>query len=212
MGYPFFVVLLFVNLSNEVERIRFIMTETRKWKQSFLIVALGQAVSLLGSHGVQFALIWWLAEQTASPLMLGASGLAAYLPMTLLSPVAGIAADRFNRKFICIFSDLAMGFCALMYAVLLCWFDLPVWTVFFLLCTRGAAALSSSRPSSPFFLSWFRQRNWCGPTAGMQLINAGSFLIGPIIGAALYAAFPLPVVLMSDVVGGGTGQPCPGLR
>ena len=61
MGYPFFVVLLFVNLSNEVERIRFIMTETRKWKQSFLIVALGQAVSLLGSHGVQFALIWWLA-------------------------------------------------------------------------------------------------------------------------------------------------------
>ena len=66
------------------------MTETRKWKQSFLIVALGQAVSLLGSHGVQFALIWWLAEQTASPLMLGASGLAAYLPMTLLSPVAGI--------------------------------------------------------------------------------------------------------------------------
>ena len=140
MGYPFFVVLLFVNLSNEVERIRFIMTETRKWKQSFLIVALGQAVSLLGSHGVQFALIWWLAEQTASPLMLGASGLAAYLPMTLLSPVAGIAADRFNRKFICIFSDLAMGFCALMYAVLLCWFDLPVWTVFFLLCTRGAGS------------------------------------------------------------------------
>ena len=131
MGYPFFVVLLFVNLSNEVERIRFIMTETRKWKQSFLIVALGQAVSLLGSHGVQFALIWWLAEQTASPLMLGASGLAAYLPMTLLSPVAGIAADRFNRKFICIFSDLAMGFCALMYAVLLRWFDLPVWTVIF---------------------------------------------------------------------------------
>ena len=203
MGYPFFVVLLFVNLSNEVERIRFIMTETRKWKQSFLIVALGQAVSLLGSHGVQFALIWWLAEQTASPLMLGASGLAAYLPMTLLSPVAGIAADRFNRKFICIFSDLAMGFCALMYAVLLCWFDLPVWTVFFLLCTRGAGsafqqpAIQSILPQLVPAEELVRTNGW------MQLINAGSFLIGPIIGAALYAAFPLPVVLMSDVVGAG---------
>ena len=203
MGYPFFVVLLFVNLSNEVERIRFIMTETRKWKQSFLIVALGQAVSLLGSHGVQFALIWWLAEQTASPLMLGASGLAAYLPMTLLSPVAGIAADRFNRKFICIFSDLAMGFCALMYAVLLCWFDLPVWTVFFLLCTRGAGsafqqpAIQSILPQLVPAEELVRTNGW------MQLITAGSFLSGPLIGAALYAAFPLPVVLMSDVVGAG---------
>ena len=37
----------------------------------------------------------------------------------------------------------------------------------------------------------------------MSMMNAGSFLIGPIIGAALYAAFPLPVVLMSDVVGAG---------
>ena len=76
------------------------MEKTQKWKFQFMIVALGQAVSMLGSHGVQFALIWWLAEKTSSPLMLGISGFAAYLPMTLFSPLAGIAADRYNRKFI----------------------------------------------------------------------------------------------------------------
>ena len=32
-------------------------------------------------------------------------------------------------------------------------------------------------------------------------MNAGSFLLGPVIGASLYAAFPMSVVLMSDVVG-----------
>ena len=113
------------------------MFEKDKWKTKFLAVALGQAVSLLGSHGVQFALIWWLAEQTASPLMLGVSGLAAYLPMALFSPLAGIAADRMNRKHICIFSDLAMGMMALLYAMALVLFDLPVWTVFIMLCVRG---------------------------------------------------------------------------
>lgn len=41
--------------------------KTIPWKSAFLRVALGQAVSQLGSHGVQFALIWWLAEETASP-------------------------------------------------------------------------------------------------------------------------------------------------
>lgn len=74
--------------------------KTENWKAKFLTVALGQAVSLLGSHGVQFALIWWLAEQTASPLVLGMSGLVAYLPITLFSPLAGIVADRYNRKLI----------------------------------------------------------------------------------------------------------------
>lgn len=47
------------------------MKKIQKWKSQFIIVALGQAVSMLGSHGVQFALIWWLAEKTSSPFMLG---------------------------------------------------------------------------------------------------------------------------------------------
>ena len=51
------------------------MEINKKWRSQFIIVALGQAVSMLGSHGVQFALIWWLAEKTSSPLMLGISGI-----------------------------------------------------------------------------------------------------------------------------------------
>lgn len=106
------------------------MGKNKKWKSQFIVVALGQAISMLGSQGVQFALIWWLAEKTSSPLMLGISGIVAYLPMSLFSPIAGIAADRYNRKFISIFSDMTMGMIALIYAVLLFFLDLPVWTVF----------------------------------------------------------------------------------
>ena len=113
------------------------MEYNKKLKSQFFTVALGQAVSMLGSHGVQFALIWWLAEKTSSPFILGISGIAAYLPMTLFSPLAGIAADRYNRKVISIVSDMAMGVAALIYAVLLFFFDLPVWTVFVMLCVRG---------------------------------------------------------------------------
>ena len=42
------------------------MSEQKNWKARFALVALGQDVSMLGSHGVQFALIWWLAEKTSS--------------------------------------------------------------------------------------------------------------------------------------------------
>lgn len=172
-----------------------------KWKTKFFIVALGQAISLLGSHGVQFALIWWLAEQTSSPLMLGMSGLAAYLPIALFSPLAGITADRFDRKFICIFSDMSMGIIALAYAVCLSLFDLPVWTVFIMLCVRGIGS-TFQQPAIQSIIPQLVPSNQLVKTNGwMQLMNAGSFLLGPVIGASLYAAFPMSVVLMSDVVG-----------
>lgn len=175
--------------------------KTIPWKSAFLRVALGQAVSQLGSHGVQFALIWWLAEETASPGVLGAAGLVAYLPMTLLSPLAGVAADRWNRKVLCITADLAMGGAALGYAVLLGHFALPPWTVLILLGLRGVGstfqqpAIQSILPQLVPADQLVRANGW------MQLLNGGAFLLGPVIGAALYAAFPLPVVLLSDVVG-----------
>lgn len=177
------------------------MYETSKWKSKFLVVALGQAISLLGSHGVQFALIWWLAEQTSSPLMLGISGLVAYLPMTLFSPIAGIAADRVNRKFVCIFSDMAMGIAAMIYAILLCSFDLPVWTVFIMLCVRGIGS-TFQQPAIQSIIPQLVPSDQLVKTNGwMQLMNAGSFFLGPVIGASLYAAFPMSVVLLSDVIG-----------
>ena len=177
------------------------MEKTQKWKSQFMIVALGQAVSMLGSHGVQFALIWWLAEKTSSPLMLGISGLVAYLPMTLFSPLAGIAADRYNRKFISVFSDMGMGSAALIYAVLLYFFDLPVWTVFVMLCVRGIGS-TFQQPAIQSIIPQLVPKNQLVKTNGwMQLLNSGSFLLGPVIGASLYAIFPMPIVLMSDVAG-----------
>ena len=177
------------------------MKNTQKWKSQFMIVASGQAVSMLGSHGVQFALIWWLAEKTSSPLILGISGLVAYLPMTLFSPLAGIAADRYNRKFISIFSDMAMGTVALVYAGLLFFFDLPVWTVFVMLCVRGIGS-TFQQPAIQSIIPQLVPKDQLIKTNGwLQLLNSGSFLFGPVIGASLYAIFPMSVVLMSDVVG-----------
>lgn len=177
------------------------MGKNKKWKSQFIVVALGQAISMLGSQGVQFALIWWLAEKTSSPLMLGISGIVAYLPMSLFSPIAGIAADRYNRKFISIFSDMTMGMIALIYAVLLFFLDLPVWTVFVMLCVRGIGS-TFQQPAIQSIIPQLVPKDQLVKTNGwMQLLNSGSFLLGSVIGASLYAIFPMSVVLMSDVVG-----------
>ena len=166
--------------------------QKQKWKSQFMIVALGQAVSMLGSHGVQFALIWWLAEKTSSPLMLGISGLVAYLPMTLFSPLAGIAVDRYNRKFISIFSDMAMGAVAMIYAVILSFFDLPVWTVFVMLCVRGIGS-TFQQPAIQSIIPQLVPKDQLIKTNGwLQLLNSGSFL-------AVLASTALAVVKIPEL-------------
>ena len=177
------------------------MNKSDNWKRKFYIVAAGQAISMLGSSGVQFALIWWLAEKTASPLIMGLSGFVAFLPMAILSPFAGVAADRYNRKLISIMSDMTMGIIAMVFAVLLLFMELPVWAVIFMLGARGAGT-AFQQPAIQSIIPQLVPKEYLVKTNGfMQLLNSGSFLIGPVIGAALYAAFPMSVVLLSDVIG-----------
>ncbi len=177
------------------------MSAKTSWKPAFFTIAAGQAVSLIGSAGVQFALIWWLTEKTASPMMLGLAGLAAYLPMAFLSPFAGVAADRYNRRTICITADLSMGLLALLYAGVLHFLDAPVWSVLVLLFLRGIGgtfhqpSIQSLIPQLVPADQLVRVNGW------MQLMISGSFILGPVIGAALYAVVPLSVILLTDVVG-----------
>lgn len=132
---------------------------------------------------------------------MGLSGFVAFLPMAILSPFAGVAADRYNRKLISIMSDMTMGIIAMVFAVLLLFMELPVWAVIFMLGARGAGT-AFQQPAIQSIIPQLVPKEYLVKTNGfMQLLNSGSFLIGPVIGAALYAAFPISVVLLSDVIG-----------
>jgi hypothetical protein len=54
-----------------------------RWKPRFFSIWAGQAVSLLGSMLVQFALVWWLTQTTGSATVLA----------TTLSQSAGVCSD-----------------------------------------------------------------------------------------------------------------------
>ncbi|GFN22156.1 hypothetical protein TAMC210_04720 [Thermanaeromonas sp. C210] len=78
---------------------------SKGWEKGFLTIAGGQTISLIGSSAVQFSLIWWLASETASPLMMSLAGLFAFLPQFLLGPFAGVWIDRLSRKTVIICAD-----------------------------------------------------------------------------------------------------------
>ncbi|HXV74767.1 MAG TPA: MFS transporter, partial [Candidatus Polarisedimenticolaceae bacterium] len=75
----------------------------------FFVVWSGQAVSLIGTQAVQFALVWWLTVRTGSATVLATATFVALAPQIVLGPFVGALVDRWNRKWIMLASDGAMA-------------------------------------------------------------------------------------------------------
>src|SRR5262245_33394776 len=85
---------------------------------SFLVLFTGQALSLLGSMAVQFALIWWLTRETGSAAVLATAALLGLLPAVALGPVIGVLVDRWDRKHVMLAADGLVALASLALACL----------------------------------------------------------------------------------------------
>lgn len=171
------------------------------WRKTFWTITSGQFVSQIGSSAVSFALMWWIASSTGSAAMLGLAGLIGFLPTALLGAFAGVVADRYSRKLVCIAADITVGIVSAAYALLLFLFDLPLWTVFVVLLARGVA-VTFQQPAYMALASQYVPAEDLLKANGLgQLVASTSYILGPALGAALFAAFSLSVVLISDLVG-----------
>ena len=75
----------------------------RGFSRDFILVVIGQIISLFGNAVVRFALPVHLLEVTGSAAVLGVVSGLAFLPMALMAPVGGIIADRINKRNIMVF-------------------------------------------------------------------------------------------------------------
>lgn len=74
--------------------------------RTYSVVWFGQMVSLVGTGMSGFALLTWAYGQTGLATPVALLGLAAILPYVLVSPVAGLAADRVSRRRLMLIADL----------------------------------------------------------------------------------------------------------
>ncbi|HEY5159200.1 MAG TPA: MFS transporter, partial [Anaerolineales bacterium] len=88
-------------------------TSPPRGMRTFFTIWFGQLVSLIGSQLTGFALGVWVYEQTHSVLMLALAQVAMQAPYVLLSPIAGVFADHWNRRTAMIVSDFGAGLAVL---------------------------------------------------------------------------------------------------
>lgn len=89
------------------------------FSRDFLLVVLGQIVSLLGNAVIRFALPLHLLEQTGSSALYGAVTACALVPAVLLSPAGGILCDRVNKQRIMVALDTGTALLLLAFSLLM---------------------------------------------------------------------------------------------
>lgn len=150
-------------------------------------------------QGSAVAIGWLVYDQTRNPFDLGLIGLFQFLPMLVLTLVAGQVADQFDRRRIALICQLVeavtMGVIAL--GVWQGWLD--VWGVFIGVAVLGAAQ-AFERPTMAALLPGIV------PTAQLQSAVATAtsamqtaLIIGPALGGLLYGVGPVVPFVVSAV-------------
>jgi DHA3 family macrolide efflux protein-like MFS transporter len=166
----------------------------------FIILWAGQAVSLIGSQAVQFALIWWLTARTGSGTVLATAALLALLPRVLLGPFIGALVDRWNRKRIMLIADATAALAAVLVALLFAFGTASVSQVLILLFLRALAG-AFHEPAMLASTTLMVPQEHLARVQGLnQALQGGQLILAPPLGALLNAVLPMEGVVAVDPI------------
>ncbi|KAA0129317.1 MFS transporter [Chryseobacterium sp. SN22] len=169
------------------------------WQKRYWFIFSGQAFSIIGSALTQFVLIWWIADTTGSVSKLALAGTAALLPQALLSPVAGVIADRYSRKTIMILADVTSAACVAVLVILFLTDDVELWHIYLMMGIRGAMQAFQS-PAVEASTAMLVPESFLPRAAGLnQILMGGTLVAGAPLGALAVTAMPLGWALSIDV-------------
>lgn len=172
----------------------------RSWKQDAAIFLASQALSLLGSSLVQYALMWHITLKTKSGTMMALYIVCGFLPTFFLAPFAGVWADRFDRKKLIMLSDGMIALATLGLALLFMAGRDALWLMFLTAAIRSVGS-ALQQPAVGAFLPQIvptdKLTRINGINGGMQ---AAMMLVSPALGGVLIAYAPMQVIFLVDVV------------
>jgi DHA3 family macrolide efflux protein-like MFS transporter len=165
----------------------------------YFVIWTGQALSLLGSVFVQFALVWWLTQTSHSATSLSMATLAAILPGIVVSPLAGTLTDRWNRRTVMILADGSVALVTLgliginSRGVMQPW---HVYVAMFLRAIGNAFHYPAMQASTTLMVPQEHRPRVAGMS---QALIGTKNILGPPVGAFLVGVLPMQGVLSIDI-------------
>lgn len=173
--------------------------EKTSYNREFIVLWLGQLIAAIG-HGVSsFAIGVYVFELTGKATSVSLVTLFAFLPSILLAPVAGVLADRFDRRLLMIIGDGISGLALAVIYVLFKMDSLEFWHI--LVCITFSSIFQSLMdPSYRATVTDLLSEDMYSQASGLvQLASAARFLIAPAVSGLIMTYKDVDLALLVDI-------------
>lgn len=169
--------------------------------RNYRLFLLGQGISLIGTWMQQVAMSWLLYRLTGSPFWLGVISFSSQIPSLFLSPLAGVAADRWNRhRALVVTQCLSMVQAFLVLVVVYSGGDI-VWKLVGLGFCLGLINAFDMPLRQAFLTEMVPDRELLGNAIALNssIVN-GARLFGPALAGAIIARWGEPACFLLNAV------------
>lgn len=173
---------------------------TENWKKNIILFLSSQTISLFGSALVQYAMMWHITLHTESGMMMTLFIICGFIPTFILSPFAGVWADRYNRKILIILSDGLIATATLILAIVFFMGYDAVWLLFLMAAIR-AIGTGIQTPAVGAILPQIVPKENLTKVNGINgSLHAIIMFVAPMVSAALLTMATLEVIFFIDVI------------
>lgn len=157
--------------------------------KDFMLLWAGVGVSRFGERFFQLIIMWFVVQETGSALALGTTVIFITLPTLLIGPIAGVFADRYDKKKIIVIMDFCNGILILALAALLLTGNMTMWILYvFLMMTSTVSAFFN--PAANASIPLLIEKKYLSKANSLnQFSMQGSNIVGPATAGILLAVF-----------------------
>lgn len=148
---------------------------------------------------MEFALAWYLTKKTGSSTVLATALMVALVPSIILGPFIGPLIDRWDRKKIMIFSDLAIALMTLALVILFYTGDIQVWHIYVAMVGRAIGQTFQSPALQAAVPNIVPEKHLSRAAGLTQTLNGMINIAAPPLGAFLMEMWPMQSVLAVDI-------------
>ncbi|MFX1327246.1 MAG: MFS transporter [Promethearchaeota archaeon] len=168
--------------------------------RTYLLFWLGQNISLLGSSIVRFAIIWWITVETESAIFLSIASVITFLPQVITIPIAGVFADKWNRRLALIIIDFSQAIITFILVLIFLGGWGTVWVVLLFNFIRNIFHAFHMPTVDAIVPAMIPKDNLTRMNSINNLFTGLIRFFGPIIGAVLLAFWSITEILWIDLI------------
>jgi MFS family permease len=158
--------------------------------RNFRLFTTGQSISVIGTWMQQVAVGWLVYRLTGSAFLLGLVGFVSLGPGFLIAPIAGVLADRWDKRRMVITTQAVMMAQALLLGTLVLTDSVTIGWVLLLMGVLGAASGFDIPSRQAFLIEMVDDRD---DLPNAIALNSSIFNAGRLIGPAI-AGFAIAIV------------------